>query len=430
MGNSQKSKAGKAAPTKPPLVQPAARESSKPKNNPAVVAPPSAPPSAPAQTRAPSPLIPVATTLSYHGPPTFWCEKDPTLDWNPNMYRVHQHRSCDYSPLWYAGVKIANAFVGSVDEMVPEQIVLLSRGQNCPSQTGSFWFEEKSDKVAPRFDFAVLPSWNLLKYKRYLAVPAGVRLYVGITREQALGREWLPGGGRQIFIPIEIAKLLQPLSDKFLDSLRTESCYASYLRDCSVVFAAQRMWLINYQREQNLHDTDADLHNYRMLVRERDAVMEAAEKNIVNGYKDMARLRDIVAYFRDSCKSAHGRLDFERLLVQIKEHLLNYVTEKSLLEGKHEDWSMEELIEVLNMHHAYWNQANSLDPAVLEIARNGSTENRIDDKFVNRKLFVHKTKHASLHITLEFVREETTGSGDNKLTIFYYNLIHTWTYSE
>jgi hypothetical protein len=161
-----------------------------------------------------------------------------------NVEEIGVFRDGDFSPLHVAPKpdEYAAAFVGTVRHwrVRPGKMMLVTRLQSTAEHVGAFWTEVRADGDSNRFDRALsrLPPValraaslaNTMQVRACMMVPAGVCFLGGLVAPQTDGdgREWLPGGGTQIYIPQLVVDRLWPASQAFLAKPMTADTYKTF----------------------------------------------------------------------------------------------------------------------------------------------------------------------------------------------------------
>ncbi len=185
----------------------------------------------------------------------------------------------DYTPLHHfsGGLSMAvsgakprhvMSFVGPVEARTAAGgFGILGRQQQTPDADGLgsyFHGFPAGYRGAFRHNLSVPREWNAATAHIPLAIPPGIIWFEGVAAPQA----GFPGGERQMFIPVDVARALYEPSCRFLDK-PSRANYDKFVLECAPASKLQQQWIEKYRQECDHIIKDAKEHNELESIREQ-----------------------------------------------------------------------------------------------------------------------------------------------------------------
>ncbi len=190
----------------------------------------------------------------------------------------------DANPARFHGVD--SSFVGPIEEKHQTggiKVAVFGRGQNSTKVEdigGWYHLFPKKYPGSASHDLAILEEWgNEGKCLVEIAVPVDIRWLQGKAASQHTYESgFKPGGGDQVYIPPEIAKILYVAGQLFLQN-PSKSSYKAFKKACAPAYELQDKWLKPFREIENEEKRVAKIYNDKLKQEQVEAAVRVAAKN-------------------------------------------------------------------------------------------------------------------------------------------------------
>lgn len=169
-----------------------------------------------------------------------------------------EYKTNEYSPATMFGVaKCFNSRIVQCESSRGLSIFGRAQSSSKDEHLGC-WFHPYPGSPFNRHDYATYREWNSAEHQLVLFVPKGIEWLEGTAGPQGQ----YVGGGRQIYIPFVVAKILLTATTKLLQEAHiNEQSYTRFLQDCKAAFEQQKEWKRQFREERKRMDDLAVDHN-------------------------------------------------------------------------------------------------------------------------------------------------------------------------